>query len=162
MIARWSAESWSKVATAAKDSLPAMSEAPPDAAAQEHGGLFDTLGFELDEHGPELARGHFEVADPVRQPMGIVHGGAYAALAESLTSIATYFAVAEDGMISMGQSNETTFLRPVSEGVVRAEARRRHRGRTTWVWQVDFSDDQDRLCALARVTIAVRPLPQQA
>ena len=161
MIARWLAESWSKVATAAKDSLLAMTDAPPD-AAQEHGGLFEALGFELDEQGPEVARGHFEVTDQVRQPYGIVHGGAYAALAESLTSIATYLAVAEDGMLSMGQSNETSLLRPVSQGVVRAEARRRHRGRTTWVWQVDFTDDQGRLCALSRMTIAVRPAPSQA
>jgi 1,4-dihydroxy-2-naphthoyl-CoA hydrolase len=161
MIARWSAESWSKVATAAKDSLRDVSDAPPEAAASSRDGLFDALGFELDDHGPEIAHGHFEVTDRVRQRLGIVHGGAYAALAESLTSIATYFAVAEEGMVAMGQSNETSFLRPVSKGVVRAEARSRHRGRTTWVWQVDFTDGEGRLCALARVTIAVGPLPKQ-
>ena len=48
----------------------------------------------------------------------------------------------------MGQSNHTSFLRPVTEGTVHAEARRRHRGRTTWVWEVDFTDDQGRLCAI--------------
>jgi acyl-coenzyme A thioesterase PaaI-like protein len=42
---------------------------------------------------------------------------------------------------------------------VHAEARRRHRGSTTWVWDVDMTDDEGRLCALARVTIAVRPAP---
>nr|MDQ3356090.1 PaaI family thioesterase [Actinomycetota bacterium] len=58
-----------------------------------------------------------------------------------------------------GLSNHTSFLRPVTTGSVHAEARRRHRGRTTWLWEADFSDDEGRLCALARVTIAVRPRP---
>ena len=53
----------------------------------------------------------------------------------------------EDGKIAMGQSNHTSFLRPVSAGSVHAEARPRHRGRTTWVWEVDFTDDEGRLCA---------------
>ena len=48
----------------------------------------------------------------------------------------------------MGQSNHTSFLRPVSEGTVHADGRRRHRGRTTWVWDVEFTDDEGRLCAL--------------
>jgi 1,4-dihydroxy-2-naphthoyl-CoA hydrolase len=42
---------------------------------------------------------------------------------------------------------------------VHAEARPRHRGRTTWIWDVDLSDDEGRVCAVSRVTIAVRPLP---
>lgn len=118
-----------------------------------------TLGFELLEWGPERGRGRFVVEDRVRQPFGIVHGGAYAAMAESLASWCTYEGVREDGMLAMGQSNFTSFLRPVSEGTVTAEARCIHRGRTSWVWEVDFSDDQGRRCASTRVTMAVRPAP---
>ncbi len=117
------------------------------------------LGFELLELKPDLARGRFPVEDRVRQPFGIVHGGAYAALAETLASAATYMAVMDDGLAAMGQSNYTSFLRPVSEGSVHAEARPRHRGRTSWVWDVEFSDDEGRVCALTRVTMAVRPAP---
>jgi uncharacterized protein (TIGR00369 family) len=117
------------------------------------------LGFELLELKPDLARGRFPVEDRVRQPFGIVHGGAYAALAETLASAATYMAVMDDGLAAMGQSNYTSFLRPVSEGSVHAEARPRHRGRTSWVWEVEFSDDEGRLCALTSVTMAVRPAP---
>jgi len=62
-----------------------------------------------------------------------------------------------DGNSAMGQSNATSFLRPVREGTVRARARRVHAGRTTWVWNVDLTDDDERLCAVSRVTIAVRP-----
>ena len=119
--------------------------------------MIGTLGFELLELGEELSRGRFEVSDRVRQPMGIVHGGAYAAMAETLASAATHAAVAPDGLIAVGQSNDTSLLRPVASGGVRAEARRRHRGRTSWVWEVEFSDDDGRLCALSRVTMAIRP-----
>ena len=121
--------------------------------------LDGALGFELLEAGEERARGRFQVTDAVRQPMGIVHGGAYAAMAETLASATTYMHVHADGNIAVGQSNHTSFLRPVFEGTVHCEARRRHRGRTTWVWEVDFTDDDGRLCALARVTMAVRPAP---
>ncbi len=121
--------------------------------------LDGTLGFEVLEAGAELARGRFPVTDRTMQPYGLVHGGAYAALAESLASRATASAVAEEGSIAVGLSNHTSFLRPVTGGTVHAEARRRHRGRTTWLWEVDFTDDEGRLSALARVTIAVRPRP---
>ena len=141
-----------------------MSAATPEGtgAAQSApatiGGLAQTLGFEGYERDSEqLARARMPVSERVLQPFGIVHGGAYAALAETLCSIATYEVVGpEQG--AFGQSNDTSFLRPVSAGVVRAEARARHRGRTTWVWEVEMSDDEDRLCALSRVTIAVRSL----
>ena len=117
------------------------------------------LGIEILEAGEERARGRLEVTDRVRQPYGIVHGGAYAAMAETICSATTALAVFSEGMIAMGQSNHTSFLRPVSEGTVHAEARRKHRGRSSWVWEVDFTDDEGRLCALSRVTMAVRPRP---
>lgn len=121
--------------------------------------LDQMLGFEMLEVGEDRATGRFEVIDAVRQPMGIVHGGAYAAMAESLASATTYLHVSGQGNIAVGQSNHTSFLRPVSSGTVHAEGRRRHRGRTTWVWEVDFTDDEGRLCAITRVTMAVRPAP---
>jgi 1,4-dihydroxy-2-naphthoyl-CoA hydrolase len=96
---------------------------------------------------------------PVLQPMGIVHGGVYATMAEGMVSEATFKAVYPDGNIAVGMSNQTSFLRPISGGTIHAEARRRHKGRTTWVWEVDFTDDDGRLCALTRVTMAVRPIP---
>lgn len=123
------------------------------------GTLDEVLGFEVDHADADSARGRFEVTERVRQPFGIVHGGAYAAMAETLASVATYRQVEDEGKVAVGQSNHTSFLRPVSQGVVHAEARRRHRGRTSWVWEVDFTDDQGRLCALTRVTMAVRPQP---
>ncbi len=134
-----------------------MTEPPVPASAAVDSGLAAVLGFELTDATEDLAHGHFEVTDSVRQPFGIVHGGAYAAMAETIASIATYVQVQPQGEIGVGQSNHTSFLRPVSEGTVHAEARRRHRGRTSWIWEVEFTDDEGRLCALSRVTMAVRP-----
>lgn len=121
-------------------------------------GLTDALGITGYEHpSEELARARMPVSPAVLQPLGIVHGGAYAALAETVTSRATWDVVGPDNG-AFGQANDTSFLRAVREGTITAEARARHRGRTTWVWEVELSDAEGRLCALSRVTIAVRPL----
>jgi uncharacterized protein (TIGR00369 family) len=117
------------------------------------------IGFVVDDDGvTETGRctGHLPVHPGVCQPMGIVHGGVYAAMAESLASMGTARAVMVDGKRALGMSNNTSFLRPVSEGTVYCTARAIHRGRTTWVWDVEMRDDHDRLCATSRVTIAVR------
>ena len=115
------------------------------------------LGFQIDEVGEARAVGRVSVSDRVRQPFGLVHGGVYAALAESLAARGTHGAGAGKGRVAVGLSNQTSFLRPVRDGTVHAEARRRHRGRTTWVWDVDFTDDEGNLCALSRITLALRP-----
>ena len=121
--------------------------------------LEGVLGFETLELGTERARGRVPVEDRVKQPLGLVHGGTYAAIAEGICSSATAGAVWDDGMIAMGLANHTSFLRPITAGHVNAEARSRHRGRTTWLWEVDMTDDDGRLCAVSRVTVAVRPRP---
>jgi len=121
--------------------------------------LNDTLGFEIGEFDENQIVGRFEVTDAVRQPFGIVHGGAYAAMAETMASVATFMVVHPNGEIAVGQSNDTSFLRPASDGTIHATGTRRHRGRTSWIWDVEFADDQGRVCALSRVTIAVRPAP---
>ena len=121
---------------------------------------FDGLyGLEVLEMTDERVRAQVVVRDQIKQPMGLVHGGVYASIAESITSAATALAVLPEGRMAQGLSNQTSFLRPITEGTVHAVAARRHRGRTTWVWEVDITDDQDRLCALVRMTIAVRDLP---
>ena len=118
---------------------------------------FDALyGLEILSPGEEEATARVVVRDEVKQPAGLVHGGVFASIAESLTSIATWKAVSQDGMMAQGLSNQTSFLRPIVQGAIHATARRRHRGRTTWVWEVDITDDEGRLCALVRMTVAVR------
>jgi 1,4-dihydroxy-2-naphthoyl-CoA hydrolase len=89
-------------------------------------------------------RARVPVADSLKQPLGLVHGGVFATVADALTTSAGERAI----------SNQTSFIRPITEGAVNAHARRRHRGRTTAVWEVDITDDEGRLCALVRVTVA--------
>ena len=120
-------------------------------------GFDKEIGMEWIDLNPDNPRARIAIEARHHQPFGWVHGGVYASLAESLCSAATYKAVREEGMVAMGQSNATTFLRPIKDGHVNASARTRHRGRTTWVWDVELSDDEGRICALVRMTTAVRP-----
>ena len=122
-------------------------------------GLGDLIGLEYLETSPDEINARAEVTEDLLQPAGLVHGGVYAAIAESICSGGTWLAVQGDGMAAMGQSNSATFLRPITQGYVNAVARPRHRGRTSWVWDVEITDDEGRSCALIRMIIAVRPIP---
>ena len=121
-------------------------------------GFDEHYGLEILEYGEEQVRAQVRVAEHHKQPAGLVHGGLYAAIAESTASLATATAVMPHGETAMGLSNSTSFLRPITHGTVHALARRLHRGRTTWVWDVEISDDDGRLCAITRMTVAVRPV----
>jgi 1,4-dihydroxy-2-naphthoyl-CoA hydrolase len=114
-------------------------------------------GLEVEEATDELVRARVPVRDHLLQPVGLVHGGVHASIAEALASYGTNVGVVPEGNVGLGQSNHSSFLRPISAGTIHAVARRRHRGRTTWIWDVDLTDDDGRLCAVSRVTIAVRP-----
>jgi 1,4-dihydroxy-2-naphthoyl-CoA hydrolase len=120
---------------------------------------FDRLyGLELLAVTDSEVRARVGVRDELKQPMGLIHGGVYAAIAESTASMATALSVMAEGGAAVGQSNATSFLRPITEGTIHALAARIHRGRTTWVWDVSFRDDDQRLCAITRMTIAVRAM----
>jgi 1,4-dihydroxy-2-naphthoyl-CoA hydrolase len=124
---------------------------------------FDQLiGTEWLDDDPEHARVRVTMRDELRQPVGLLHGGVMSSLVESVCSRATALAVMGDGMMAMGQSISVSFIRPVTEGHAEVRARARHRGRTTWVWDAEVRDAGDRLCALAQMTIAVRPIPNSA
>ena len=122
-----------------------------------HDGLGNLIGLEYQESSGDEVRARVPVTDDVRQPVGLVHGGVFAAMAESMCSAATWLNVRNEGMAAMGQSNSATFIRPITDGHVNAVAHTRHRGHTTWVWDVEISDDDGRLCAMVRMTVAVRP-----
>ena len=94
----------------------------------------------MDSRTDDEVRARLPVTDAHKQPLGLVHGGVYAVIADALT---------RRGRVI---SNQTSFLRPITGGTIHATARRRHRGRTTAVWEVDITDDDGRLCALVRVT----------
>jgi 1,4-dihydroxy-2-naphthoyl-CoA hydrolase len=118
--------------------------------------LIGTLGVEVVEVTDDVIRGRMPVEDRIRQPYGIVHGGAMSTIAESLASMGTAQGVLAEGKIALGQEINASFMRPITSGHVNALARVRRRGRTAWNWDVEITDDEGRLCALLRATIAVR------
>jgi uncharacterized protein (TIGR00369 family) len=97
------------------------------------------LELVVDARTDDEVRARMPVTDAHKQPLGLVHGGVFAVLADALTG-------------SRVISSQTSFVRPITGGTIHATARRRHRGRTTAVWEVDIADDEGRLCALVRVT----------
>jgi 1,4-dihydroxy-2-naphthoyl-CoA hydrolase len=122
---------------------------------------FDALiGTEWLDDDPEHARVRVAMRDELRQPVGLLHGGVISSLVESVCSRATALAVLDEGMMAMGQSIGVNFIRPVTEGHAEVQAKARHRGRTTWVWEAEVRDASGRLCALAQMTVAVRPIPK--
>jgi 1,4-dihydroxy-2-naphthoyl-CoA hydrolase len=137
---------------------------------ENSGGISDVGQSNFDVHigtewlslDPDDARSRVKLTDQLKQPYGIMHGGVYSSIVESLCSYATAAAVYEAGMIAMGQSIEVSFVRPVTKGHAEARGVARHRGRSTWVWDVEVLDDDERLCALAKMTMAVRPAPTGA
>jgi 1,4-dihydroxy-2-naphthoyl-CoA hydrolase len=122
---------------------------------------FDALlGTEWLDDDPDHARVRVPMRDELRQPVGLLHGGVMSTLIESVCSRATALTVLGDGMAAMGQSISVSFIRPITEGHAEVKARARHRGRTTWVWDAEVLNADGNLCALAQMTIAVRPLPK--
>ncbi len=122
---------------------------------------FDALvGTEWLDDDPDHARVRLAMRDELRQPVGLLHGGVISTLVESVCSRATALAVMDGGMTAMGQSISVSFIRPITAGAANVQARARHRGRTTWIWDAEVLNDEGKLCALAQMTIAVRPLPE--
>jgi uncharacterized protein (TIGR00369 family) len=119
--------------------------------------LIGTLGIETEAAEDGVVRGRIPVTERILQPYGLVHGGAILALAETLASHGTWMGVKDAGNLAMGQEINASLMRPITSGNVNGVATARRRGRTAWVWDVEITDDDGRLCALVRATIAVRP-----
>jgi uncharacterized protein (TIGR00369 family) len=133
--------------------VAAVSEPIPDGFRV---GVDRLYGLEILELSDARARAEVKVRDDLKQPSGVVHGGIYAAIAESLALFGTARGAMADGEITRGLSHQMSLLRPITEGSIHAVAVPKHRGRTTWVWEVEMTDDNGNLCVLTRITIAVR------
>jgi 1,4-dihydroxy-2-naphthoyl-CoA hydrolase len=114
-------------------------------------GLDELLGIRVEEVSGDRVVAVCPVTPDLHQPYGLAHGGVYAALAETAASYGASSWLDRGG--TFGISNHTDFLRPVRAGTLRAEATPLARGRTTQLWQVAISDDQDRLVAHGRVRL---------
>lgn len=90
-----------------------------------------------------------------RQPQGIVHGGVYASVIESLASVGAALDAMPHGKNVVGLENHTTFIRATREGTLRAEALPITRGRRTQVWDVTIRNEDDAVVATGRVRLLV-------
>jgi 1,4-dihydroxy-2-naphthoyl-CoA hydrolase len=115
------------------------------------------LGLEWLELTLESAHVRFEVRENLKQPLGLMHGGIYSAVAETVASVATVNNVWRDGYVGSGLSNYASFLRPITDGTVDVRALLRGHDDREWTWGHEFRDAEEKLCALVDVTIAVRP-----
>lgn len=116
-------------------------------------GFGSTLGLEYTEITGDRVHARWEAGPNQHQPSGIVHGGVYCSVIEAMASIGGSVWLGDKGHV-VGVNNNTDFLRATREGVLEAEARPVHRGRTQQVWQVDITDAQGRLIAQGKVRLA--------
>lgn len=130
---------------------PAMAAIP---TGDSTGTLLPKLGMEFLETGPDRMVARIPVEGNT-QPYGVLHGGATAALCETIASVGTALA-SEPGKLVMGIELNVNHIRSVREGHVTATGVPVHVGKTTAVWDMKVHDDEGRLVAVSRLTLAIR------
>jgi 1,4-dihydroxy-2-naphthoyl-CoA hydrolase len=129
---------------------------------QEHSRntLAETIGIRVTEVGPDFLRATMPVNPKTHQPMGVLHGGASVALAETVGSLAATMCIDRTLYVCLGQEINANHLRPVSSGTVTATARPYHIGKRSHVWSIEIRDEQEKLVCVSRLTIAVVDRPK--
>ena len=117
--------------------------------------LAETLGINLTEITPDSLKCKMNVLQHIKQSMGVLHGGASAALCETLGSIASNLVVDPDKYFCLGLDINASHVRPVSEGFIFAEAKPVHLGRKTHIWRIDIINQSNKLVCTCRLTMAV-------
>ena len=112
------------------------------------------LGLRFTELSPDGARAQLEVTPKLLQPMGLVHGGVYCSMVESMASVSafTWLAGRGGGQV-VGVNNNTDFLRSIGSGTVYGASQPIHRGRRQQLWLVTITDDNDRVVARGQVRL---------
>ena len=127
-----------------------LSDLPRPAAS----GLADLLGIEFESIDGERTVATMPVTPDHHQPLGYLHGGASVVLAETVASVgATAGALPEK--VAFGLEINANHIRPKQSGTLRAVGERLHAGRTTQVWQIRITDEDDKLVCVSRCTLAL-------
>lgn len=95
------------------------------------------------------------ITDNVRQPFGILHGGASVVLAESIGSVASNLIVDPDKYVGVGLDINANHIRPAKNGIVTAICKALHIGKTTHVWDIKIYNDKNKMICISRLTVAV-------
>ena len=117
--------------------------------------LMQTLGIRYTAVGDDFLETTMPVDSRHHQPMGIVHGGATAALAESVGSAASGIYLANSGRYAVGLELAINHLKSVRSGLLTARAEAIHRGRSTHLWQIFIRDEPQRIISMAKLTMIV-------
>ena len=117
--------------------------------------MTDFLGIEFIEIGDDYLKARMPVTAKIKQPLGIVHGGANVVLAETLASVAANCVVDQARQYCVGLEINANHIRAVSENYVLGVTRLLHIGKSTQVWQVDIMNEQQQLTCVSRMTAAV-------
>jgi uncharacterized protein (TIGR00369 family) len=125
----------------------------PTLDQQATGAFLAAVGFAVDELTGTHVTGSVELGADHQTPWGIVHGGVYTTVIESAASIGASEAVRERGMVAVGLTNTTHFLRGMRSGRVTVDAVALMQGRTHQLWRIDITDDQGRLVAHGEVRL---------
>ncbi|GAA2566524.1 PaaI family thioesterase [Mycolicibacterium diernhoferi] len=126
------------------------SSVPPGLGA----GFDRELGLQYLDVTPDGGRAQLIITDKVKQPFGIVHGGVYCAIVESLASVSGHSWLMENGGGTVvGVNNNTDFLRAIKSGVVTAVSTPIHRGRRQQLWLITISDEDGRTVARGQVRL---------
>ncbi|BBZ69617.1 PaaI family thioesterase [Mycobacterium paraseoulense] len=132
-----------------------MPQPPETPAPTDFTAPFDQeIGLRFTELSPDGARAQLEVTPKLLQPMGLVHGGVYCSIIESMASVAAYTWLATRGGGNVvGVNNNTDFLRSIGSGMVYGRAEPIHRGRRQQLWLVTITDGDDKVVARGQVRL---------
>ncbi len=120
------------------------------------------LGLSYLEITPDGGRAQLQITDKLLQPYGIVHGGVYCSIVESLASLSgAVWLAANGGGNVVGVNNNTDFLRAIGSGTVTAASTPIHRGRRQQLWLITITDADDRLVARGQVRLQNLPTEQR-
>lgn len=125
-----------------------------DLTRRHTGTLVEHIGIEFVELGDDYLVARMPVDSRTKQPAGILHGGASVVLAETLGSVAATLCL-DDARYAVGLDINANHVRAMREGWVAGRCRAAHIGRTTHVWQIEITDDAQRLVCTSRITMAI-------
>ncbi|HYD20703.1 MAG TPA: hotdog fold thioesterase [Flavipsychrobacter sp.] len=133
---------------------------PGDLNNQTLGTLAETLGIKFIHIGDNYLKASMPISNVTKQPYGLLHGGASAALAETIGSVASWLCLDPEKQICVGLEINCNHLKGKKEGNVIATAEPLHIGATTHVWDIKIRDEREKLICVSRLTMAIlkRPL----
>jgi len=119
--------------------------------------LMETLSIEMVDYGEDFLVARMPVTSKVHQPDGVLHGGATAALAESVGSFAAHIFIDTDNFFVRGLEITANHLKSVKEGFVYAKATFLHKGRTTQLLDIRITDEHDNLVSICKLSTISLP-----